>query len=502
MLTCLTAIVQATAQEAPTVIAVVAVDSYGDLKKQVDWLGGLSGNPALSLTVEQFIALGTGGKGLQGLDTKRPLGLVVTASNDQPGLHGFVPVTDGDALQEALAGVIAPVQLMIDIAIKDDWAIITPKGEQPALDTPGDLFDSVTDLFSLGVKVFPSRMPEKMREEFFQSLEGLQNTPGVIGMDQLPGGDISIDATARESFEQIDAFMAGLSIDLPEERIFVESRIVTAEGSESEAIWNAAEDVKPTIVLPTPKDEVSTIAKGQTAQAIAPESRASIEASLLNQMPFDQDDPTEKLIGTIATDVIAAILDNGSIDAGMTIETDPSAPAPMPSVTIGMKIKDGRALEKKLKEHLENSDIIPDTISMTLDAAENGGFTFHDFSMPPYVVSLAVAEDAVYVIGKGGEADHTAIEGTPDPDFKPFTSLEISLKPLMGLAAMVQPDLLQAIGGAGDVSGQVLFLMRPITRGVASRLSIDADGIKTIATVGMKAVMQMQMQGGPGDSPF
>ena len=72
----------------------------------------------------------------------------------------------------------------------------------------------------------------------------------------------------------IDAFMAGLSIDLPEERIFVESRIVTAEGSESEAIWNTAGDVKPTIVLPTPKDGASTIAKGQIAQAIAPESRA------------------------------------------------------------------------------------------------------------------------------------------------------------------------------------------------------------------------------------
>lgn len=64
--------------QAPTtgrkVIAVIAVDSYGDLKQQLAWIGPHIDNPGLAGTMESLLLLGTQGKGLAGLDVKHRSG--------------------------------------------------------------------------------------------------------------------------------------------------------------------------------------------------------------------------------------------------------------------------------------------------------------------------------------------------------------------------------------------------------------------------------------------
>ena len=49
-------------------------------------------------------------KGLVGLDTTRPAGLVVTAVGDTPVVHAYVPVKDLDALLDVLQGSVGPVE--------------------------------------------------------------------------------------------------------------------------------------------------------------------------------------------------------------------------------------------------------------------------------------------------------------------------------------------------------------------------------------------------------
>ena len=74
------------------VLAVVAIDSYGDLKQQLTWIGPHVDNPGLAAMLESVLLLSTQGKGLNGLDVKRPLGVIVTSANDDIGIHAAIPV--------------------------------------------------------------------------------------------------------------------------------------------------------------------------------------------------------------------------------------------------------------------------------------------------------------------------------------------------------------------------------------------------------------------------
>ena len=62
------------------VVAVVAVDGYADLKKQLGWLGQRVGNPQLAALAESFVMMATQFKGLAGLDVNRPAGVIVTSA--------------------------------------------------------------------------------------------------------------------------------------------------------------------------------------------------------------------------------------------------------------------------------------------------------------------------------------------------------------------------------------------------------------------------------------
>jgi hypothetical protein len=67
----------------PDGAAVAACDSYADLKKQLGWLGNQIDNPGLAGMLESVLLIATQGRGLGGLDVKRPLGAVVTSDGDR-----------------------------------------------------------------------------------------------------------------------------------------------------------------------------------------------------------------------------------------------------------------------------------------------------------------------------------------------------------------------------------------------------------------------------------
>ncbi|MFM7137177.1 MAG: hypothetical protein ACKO1M_08935, partial [Planctomycetota bacterium] len=94
----------------PAVVAVVAVDGYADMKKQIGWFGERVGNPTLAALAESFVMMATQFKGLAGLDVNRPAGVIVTADGEMPVIHGYVPVKDLGKLLETLQGVLGPAE--------------------------------------------------------------------------------------------------------------------------------------------------------------------------------------------------------------------------------------------------------------------------------------------------------------------------------------------------------------------------------------------------------
>ena len=69
------------------IVAVVASDSFAEIRQQFAWVGGLIGIPVLGGLPDTYAMMATGGKGLQGLDINRPIGVVVSAQGEVPVIH-------------------------------------------------------------------------------------------------------------------------------------------------------------------------------------------------------------------------------------------------------------------------------------------------------------------------------------------------------------------------------------------------------------------------------
>ena len=139
-----------------TIIAVAACDSFAEIRQQFAWVGNLIGIPVLGGLPDTYAMMTTGGKGLQGLDINRPIGVVVSAQGEVPVVHGFLPATDAESLIDTFADI--PFRSMIE----RQWRRVGGS------DTAGSACNherstgyavNLTSHLSVGVKLFPS-LPE------------------------------------------------------------------------------------------------------------------------------------------------------------------------------------------------------------------------------------------------------------------------------------------------------------------------------------------------------
>jgi hypothetical protein len=97
---------QSAAAEAPKPILTVSVAGYDALLSDLGYIGQLGGNPDLPKLAEGFLMDATEGKGLEGLDKERPLGMALFPDPgdpvEEPTILIFVPVTDNDKLLEVV----------------------------------------------------------------------------------------------------------------------------------------------------------------------------------------------------------------------------------------------------------------------------------------------------------------------------------------------------------------------------------------------------------------
>jgi hypothetical protein len=167
-----------------TVLAVVTCDSYVDLKKQAGWLGGQIGQPGLAGMLESVLLMATQGRGLAGLDIKRPLGAVVTTDGGDIAIHGFVPVKSLDKLLDSLKAVTGPTEasgetrsltlpsgIPIDMVERDGWAIVSPRGFEVEAVDPTPLFAPLSENYTLGLELFPHLLPDGLRQQLRMLIE-------------------------------------------------------------------------------------------------------------------------------------------------------------------------------------------------------------------------------------------------------------------------------------------------------------------------------------------
>ena len=507
------------AAEKPNVIAVLAIDPYADIKSQLTWVGEQVGNPTLAGFAESLILLATQGKGLAGLDVKRPTGVVITSEGGPlPTAHAFVPVKDLDKLLGAIQGMTGPVEENdgvrrisppgappIEMIERDGWAVLSQPGSPPAIDDPLAVIGPLTKDYSIAIELFPSRMPADLRDRLKALLDEAARNAAAQGQ--------AMDDTALragvEQLEQVEKLIVAVAVDTEREDIHLDITSVLVPDSPVAAAFGYADDAISTIASPATADGKTAAIRGHYVVNVPTEGRAAVRAGLDQALEAGDDDPTARVVTNLVRDLVAAMLDTGTIDAGLTVDTSAADDAsPLPAVTVGMKVKDGAALQQRVKERLGKADALPPQVKVAFDTGKEGAATLHEITLDvsdtpaaerlgdTVKLTLAVTPDHAFVLA-GGDikkrlAAAVANGGKPVADAAPIAGLDVSLAAMIGYAAKMmkafQPDDPQgeALGevaaqAAEKKSTQVRLSAKPIERGVTLRFLVDAGALQTVA---------------------
>ena len=499
--------------EAADVVAVVAMDSYRDLKKQLTWLGRETGNPMLAGGAEGMLMMATQGQGLAGLDVRQPLGVIITSDNGIISGCGCVPAKDLDGLLGSLQGVLGAVQnqdgvrkLSIpgmgsaDIIERDGWALISPTGMPVAADiNPDEAFETLTDDFTLAVSFFPSVLPEPLLQQLAQmATQAAAQAPGS-------GGPQAGDAVAAmvDGFGQIESMTLGIGINEEKGRLEIENRTVAIPGAPG------AVDAEETATLSVPLQQSSEpMVRMMLAQTVTPEMQQQVQLGLEQaaaQNTDPQAEPVIKMLGTI----LGIMLDSGKLDATLAVTADGAKT----EVTGGARVGDGRSLESTIKKSVEGVEL-PPGVTLEFDVDSMGDATLHTLEIDPAAagegeaggpvkVTLAITPTHVYALAGGdvGSRLDSLMQGSSaERQVRPGMAIQLAVEQLLDFIAVTAPDAADLAPAAEAAkaapSAMLQFVVRPIDRGMAWQLTADGGVLRAVA-----AVVAAQAGGAGGQLP-
>ena len=503
------------------ILAVAACDSYGDLKKQVAWLGNQINNPGLAGMVESVLLLGTQGKGLAGLDVKRPLGVVLTTAGDDLSAHAFVPVKDVDKLLDSLQSITGPVDRSDDsrritlpsgerlvVVEKNGWAILSLEGGDAGIADPAAIFAPLVADFSLGIEAFPSLLPKSLQKQL-QTL--LQQGAAAAAANGQSLDDDSLQA-AVAGLSQTESLTLGLAIDSEKNRVFLENRVMAVAGSQAAAAIAAAGNGVLTVATPVAADGKQPALYLHAVQPLTKESQT--QALQVFDQALDQArdqvlvnaraDALVQTLALVCREILAGMLASGGIDAVLAVDTSETTEEnPLPALFAGTRVKEGTAIEKQLKQLLADKKNLPAGVSVAFDTDTVATARLHavrlDLSASPVAeklgdsleITLAIAPEYVFVLAGGDPKKRLAellkTNGRKNATAKPVATVQLAMDRLLDYAAQLgagpQATLAAEAARVGTEGSLVQLLIRPIERGLATRLSVDAGVLRAGAAM-------------------
>ncbi len=503
------------------ILAVAACDSYGDLKKQIAWLGNQINNPGLAGMVESVLLLGTQGKGLAGLDVKRPLGVVLTTAGDDLSAHAFVPVKDVDKLLDSLQSITGPVDRSDDsrritlpsgerlvVVEKNGWAILSLEGGDAGIADPAAIFAPLVADFSLGIEAFPSLLPKSLQKQL-QTL--LQQGAAAAAANGQSLDDDSLQA-AVAGLSQTESLTLGLAIDSEKNRVFLENRVMAVAGSQAAAAIAAAGSGVLTVATPAAADGKQPALYLHAVQPLTKESQT--QALQVFDQALDQArdqalanaraDALVQTLALVCREILAGMLASGGIDAVLAVDiSETTEENPLPALFAGTRVKEGTAIEKQLKQLLADKKNLPAGVSVAFDTDTVATARLHavrlDLSASPVAeklgdsleITLAIAPEYVFVLAGGDPKKRLAellkTNGRKNATAKPVATVQLAMDRLLDYAAQLgagpQATLAAEAARVGTEGSLVQLLIRPIERGLATRLSVDAGVLRAGAAM-------------------
>ena len=504
-----------------TVLAVVTCDSYADLKKQFGWLGAQVGQPGLAAMLESVLLMATQGRGLAGLDVKRPLGAVLTTDGNDIAVHGFVPVKSLDKLLDSLQAVTGPTEqsgdtrsltlpngIALDLVEEDGWAIVSPQGIDVEAVDPTPLFAPLSENYTLGIELFPHLLPDSLRQQLRMLIEQGAAAAGEQGQ-QLDGRAL---AAALDGLANTESLALGIAIDSEKDRLFIENRTVAVPGSPMAQAMEGSDKGQSTVPMPPAADGKRPAVSAHLVQSVPAASRQDAQIMLDQALPPGSNDPLTKTLAVLLREALASVLATGGIDAAVCVDTTAAAKqTALPSITAGLRVKDGAALENRVKQSFGGQNggkrLLPPGVDVAFDSGKVGTTNLHTITVDlsgtdaaeslgkSLELTLAVAPEYAFLMAGGDPRQRLATvlgpDGKADPQAKPIAGVDVSVNRVLAYAADRGALPAEAVpaatapaaedNGRDKQDGTVKLLIRPIERGVATRVSADGSAVRALA---------------------
>jgi hypothetical protein len=239
------------AKEPPPVV--VSFSGYGELKRDLESLGALSGNADVGTDFEQLLSHLTHGQGLAEVDDDRPWGGFLRATGDgsQFAAVAFLPVADlskllaawtsaggeasdkGNGVYEIKYGAKAYF-----VAQKENWVYLA-RQNSALEDLSGDPLDELGGLneqYDLAMGVNVQSIPEALRGMAVAAIkQRLQAHLAQAPHNGAPSERITRNQIdhALNNVNQLDRVIAGLKIDRPKGPTCIDLEITALPGSDA-----------------------------------------------------------------------------------------------------------------------------------------------------------------------------------------------------------------------------------------------------------------------------
>ncbi|WP_146446383.1 hypothetical protein [Botrimarina colliarenosi] len=540
-------------------IAVAALTDYNQLLREIDFLGELGGRPATSDMIEGMLAFFTGGRGLEGLDKTRPIGVVLQTDGASFAPIGCLPIADLTPVLELAENFgFEPVEIgagVYELELPEqtvyfqqtgDWTFVapTPLALTQAPADPSSMLKKLVGTYDLGVTLYAQNVPDMYRQIALEQLrqgmeEGLVQQEGETEEDFQARRELAEAQIEQlgDLIEGLDVVTIGWSIDSEGKRTFIDAELTGADGSDMALAMDAYKDPtsgvagfhRPTAAMSlltsgvTPP-ELLEKQKGQTEAAIEM-VRTQIDKALQEQIEAGKlpDDPDVQAAIEGATDdlvdVYADMLRTGRIEIGGSLDLAGEGF----DLIVGGYVVDPSKVEsafKKLAEAASKDEKFP---GVEWGYATHSGVTLHGMTVPVPAeagqlreavgesvrVIMGVGNERVYFAAgpRGEESLKAAIDGSAALTDKTILpgELIVSVGQVLGAAEKVAPPnaapmiglILDAMKDTPPGADRLVITSEAIDRGMRVRYLIEEGVLKAIGKAAATAAAMQQQRGGP-----
>lgn len=541
-------------------VAVAALAGYDALLTDVDFIGELGGRPATADMVEGMLAFFTGGRGLEGLDKSRPIGVVLQTdgmsftplaclpvADPTPMLElaenfGFEPIDIGDGVYE----LELPEQVIYFQQV-GAWTYVAQKAEalEYAPADPGKMLKSLVEKYDLGVTLMAQNVPdmyrqialEQLRQGMEDSLEQEDDESDEDYQSRRDQTEAQIDQLA-DMIDGLDRVTIGWNIDSEGRRTFIDAELTGAAGSDMTLAMSVYDDSTSGVTgFHRPEAAASVLTVGTTPPELLEKQAAQFDSQIamfrkqaqkaIEESDELPDDPeARESLQAAADDLLDAyadILRSGRIELGGSLDLSGAGF----DLIAGAYVVDPSKVEsafKKLAEAFSKDEKFP---GVEWGYAEHAGVTLHGMSVPvpPQADALrdAVGDTIRVVMGVGGDRVYMAAgprgeeslkraidesAGMTDKQILP-AELIVSVGQILAAAEPLAPGeaapvigmLLEAMEDVPAGTDRLVVTTEAIENGVRIRYLLEEGVLKAIGESAATAAA-MQAQGGGGGGGF